>query len=212
MYEMKRQQAKSREAAVALYDTWVRERQRRKPFIVLGPDDDFEKVGLENFNTQSTDPRRSHLNQLKEFGEVLTTADKVALLVKLELSPLEASALMHRMSVQVALDPDAVYFSKENLADNCGCGCGSCCGSLQRLPYDERINVHRQLKPFSVDPFNEAEISEEERDALLIRDFLDSYGALSQDVTARIDDRYYEMGAKFGGQLAAQMANIGKRY
>jgi hypothetical protein len=211
MYEATRRQAKSREAAVVLYDTWVRDRQRRKEFIVLGPDDDFEKIGLKNFNTQNTEPRRHHLKQLKEFGKELTTADKVALLAKLELSPIEVSALLHRMSIQVVGDPEAVYFSKENLADNCGCGCGSCCSSLMRLSYEERINVHRQLKPFSVDPFNEAEIPEDERDALLISDFLDSYEALSRDVTSVVDERYYDIGTRFGGQLAARSPDIGKR-
>ncbi len=66
------------------------------------------------------------------------------------------------------------------------------------LPFDERINAHLDAKPYSIDPFNEVGIPTEERDALLIRDFLQSYEALSSAVTERIHGRYYKMGHEFG--------------
>jgi hypothetical protein len=66
------------------------------------------------------------------------------------------------------------------------------------LPYEERINAHRDTKPYSIDPFNELAIPERERDALLIKDFLDSYEALSASVAERINKRYHRMGRDFG--------------
>jgi hypothetical protein len=66
------------------------------------------------------------------------------------------------------------------------------------LPYEERINVHLDAKPFSIDPFNEVGIPEKERDALLIRDFLSSYEALSNAVSEEINARYHRMGREPG--------------
>ena len=66
------------------------------------------------------------------------------------------------------------------------------------LPYEERINLHKTAKPFSIDPFNEVEIPQKERDALLIRDFLSSYEALSNTVAEKVNNRYYEVGQAFG--------------
>jgi hypothetical protein len=51
-------------------------------------------------------------------------ADRVALLVMMELPVLETSTLLHRLSRQLAEDPEAKYFSTVNLRDNCGSGCG----------------------------------------------------------------------------------------
>jgi hypothetical protein len=65
------------------------------------------------------------------------------------------------------------------------------------LPYDERIYAHYAAKPYSIDPFNEAGVAEKERDALLIRDFLASYEALSTAVAAQVNDRYFTMGRHF---------------
>jgi hypothetical protein len=66
------------------------------------------------------------------------------------------------------------------------------------LPYEERIKVHHGTKPFSIDPFNEVGMPEKERDALLIRDFLAAYEALSSNIADRISGRYYRMGHEFG--------------
>ena len=63
---------------------------------------------------------------------------------------------------------------------------------MASLPYAERINVHLDAKPFSIDPFNEVGVPEEERDALLIRDFLHSYEALSNTISERIHSRYFQ--------------------
>lgn len=53
-------------------------------------------------------------------------------------------------------------------------------------------------KPFSIDPFNEVGIPEKERDALLIKDFLNSYEALSQSIAEKVNNRYFCMGREFG--------------
>ncbi len=68
---------------------------------------------------------------------------------------------------------------------------------MASLPYEERINIHRSAKPFSIDPFNEVEIPQKERDALLIRDFLNSYESLSDTVTEKVNNRYYQVGRTF---------------
>ena len=44
------------------------------------------------------------------------------------------------------------------------------------------MNILRNVVPFSVDPFDEAGITEKERNSMLIRDFLDSYWDLSSTV------------------------------
>ena len=69
---------------------------------------------------------------------------------------------------------------------------------MARLPYEERINVHMDAKPFSIDPFNEVGIPEKERDALLVRDFLNSYEALSSSVQEQVNNRYFRMSQFFG--------------
>ena len=65
------------------------------------------------------------------------------------------------------------------------------------LPYEERIALHRQLKSFSIDPFNEAALQAEERDRLLVRDFLASYEGLTDRVRTEIDARYFRIGREF---------------
>lgn len=199
MLERSREQSDSRLLALRLYDGWLRERQGRADFLIPKDEKEIEELRLRNLATQNILPRRQHLEQLREVGDEVLTADKVALIAMLELPTLELSTLLHRLSLQLAADPEAVYFSPTNQADNCGCGCGCACAMLAELPYEERIGTHRQLKPFSVDPFNESGIPEKERDALLITDFLESYEALSGAVTERIQARYFAMGREFGG-------------
>ena len=123
----------SGELAARLYDSWLRDRQRRRDDL-RAPENEkqIEEVRRHNFAVQTLERRRQALKQLEEAGDRLSTADKVALLVMTELPAVDASALLHRLSVQVANDPNAVYFSKENLADNCGCGCGCGCATLGR--------------------------------------------------------------------------------
>ncbi|MBU1340666.1 MAG: hypothetical protein KKE44_16480 [Proteobacteria bacterium] len=65
------------------------------------------------------------------------------------------------------------------------------------LPYEERISAHHIAKPYSIDPFNELKTPEKERDALLIKDFLASYEALSTSVAEKVHQRYYHMGQEF---------------
>ena len=65
------------------------------------------------------------------------------------------------------------------------------------LPYEERIHAHYVAKPYSIDPFNELNTSEKERDSLLISDFLASYEALSKSVSAKVNQRYFNMGSEF---------------
>ncbi len=65
------------------------------------------------------------------------------------------------------------------------------------LPYEEMIAAHLTAKPFSLDPFNEVGIPAKERDALLVRDFIASYEALSHSVSEDIGQRYYNMGREF---------------
>jgi hypothetical protein len=64
------------------------------------------------------------LHDLKEVAKQMSTSDVVALLVMMELPSLEASSLLHKLSKQLAEDPDSNYFSKVNQNDNCGTGCG----------------------------------------------------------------------------------------
>lgn len=68
---------------------------------------------------------------------------------------------------------------------------------MASLPYQERINEHHVAKPFSIDPFNEVGIPEKERDSLLIKDFLDSYEAISTGVAQKVNQRYFNIGREF---------------
>lgn len=69
---------------------------------------------------------------------------------------------------------------------------------MARLPYEEKINAHMDTKPFSIDPFNEVGIPEKERDALLVKDFLYSYEAISKSIAEKVNNRYFSMGKEFG--------------
>lgn len=198
MIEETRQRVRSRELAVRLYDTWVRDRQKRPDIGYSDDPKDIEELARINHKTQLVEPRRLHLAKMKEVAREMTIADRVALLVMMELPALETSALLHRLSRQLAEDPEAKYFSVVNQADNCGCGCGCCCGAMASLPYEEQISTHHMTKPYSIDPFNEVETPTSERDSLLIRDFLESHESLSQDVSTRINSRYHHMGREFG--------------
>jgi hypothetical protein len=68
---------------------------------------------------------------------------------------------------------------------------------MASLPYEEQIYAHHATKPYSIDPFNELGISEKERDALLIKDFLESYEALSKSFSEEVDHRYFTLGRSF---------------
>jgi len=111
---------RSRSLAIKLYDRWVRERQKR-PSIVLPTDQvGLKKLGLKNFTAQLSEPRRKHLAELKKVGKEMSTADKVAFLVMLEFPVIETSALLQKLTRQLAEDAEASYFSKINQDDNCG--------------------------------------------------------------------------------------------
>lgn len=192
------QRPRSAKLAARIYEASVRDRQRRRADLrVPESDRDIEEVRQHNFEVQALEPRNNVLQQIRDAGAELSTADKVSLLVMTEMSAVDATALLHRVSVQLADDPNAFYFSRVNMADNCGCGCGCGCSVMRALPDEQRIALHRQLKPFSIDPFNEAQIPQEERDGLLIRDFLASYEGLTADVRKGIEDRYFRMGHEF---------------
>lgn len=197
MIEKIRQEAESHQIAVKLYDHWVRRRQGRPDLRIPENKKELQELGLANFKSQLAEPRREHLKQLREIGPKISTADKVALLVSLELPGVEISSVLHKMSAQLARDPNAPYFSKINQSDNCGVGCGCGCHAMDDLPYDERIAEHLRAKPYSIDPFNEARIPEQDRDGLLIRDFLASYEGLSEAVTEHVNQRYFSMGKAF---------------
>lgn len=197
MIKKTRKEIQSRELALKLYDAWVRERQRRPGLEIPKDKAGLRELGLKNFVRQLAEPRLRHLKQLKEVAPEMTTADKVALLVMLELPALEISTLLHKLSTQLMQDPDAIYFSKVNQADNCGCGCGCGCAFMLDLPWAERINAHMDDKPFSIDPFNEVGLPEKERDSLLIKDFLSGYEALSDSISERVNNRYYQLGNIF---------------
>ena len=124
MIEQTKQKIESKELALKLYDTWIRERQKRPDITCSERKDDLEKLRRENFANQLVKPRQRHLEQLKEVAKEMSMADKVALLVMLELPVIETSTLLHRLSRQLTDDPDARYFSMVNQADNCGSGCG----------------------------------------------------------------------------------------
>lgn len=65
------------------------------------------------------------------------------------------------------------------------------------LPYEEQIRTHHSTKPYSIDPFNELGTPQEERDSLLIKDFLESYGRLSASIAERVNARYQRIGREF---------------
>lgn len=188
----------SAKLAIRIYESSVRDRQsRRDDLRIPEGDNDLEEARSRNFEAQALEPRRDLLRQIREAGDALSTADKVSLLVMTEISAIDASTLLHRVSAQLEADPEARYFSKVNMADNCGCGCGCGCRVLQALPEAERIAMHRQLKPFSIDPFDEAQIPREQRDSLLIRDFLASYEGLTASVRKTVEQRYFRAGREF---------------
>lgn len=124
MIEGIRHEIRSRELALTLYDRWVRKRQKRPSLEIPSNKEGLKKLGLTNFVNQLVEPRKEHLAQLKEVASEMTIADKVALLVMLELPVLETSALLHKLSRQLSEDSMAPYFSKINQNDNCGSGCG----------------------------------------------------------------------------------------
>lgn len=66
------------------------------------------------------------------------------------------------------------------------------------LPYEDRIKMHHDTKPYSIDPFNELETPIRERDSLLVKDFLSSYEAISESINERVNFRYIKMGEYFG--------------
>jgi hypothetical protein len=189
--------ARSRGLASRLFDAWVRRRQDRPGFVVCETEKELGELGLRNFEVQLAGPRARHLEELKEFGEDLDPAEKVALLVALELPAVEISTLLHKLSIQVAGDSEARYFSEVNQFDNCGCGCGCGCFAMQDLPPAERLHQQKTAKPFSIDPFNESGFSEKDREALRVSDFLESYEALSTGISASVNQRYFEMGRSF---------------
>jgi hypothetical protein len=185
---------RSRELSLNLYESWVSARQNRpKELRTTDNLKELEEARKENLLMQLIQPRQQHLQQLKEVSDRISTADKVAILVALELPQLEISTLLNRLSRQLSANPNSTYFDQVNQADNCGCGCGCCCGVMLDFPYEERIRAHRETKPFSIDPFNEVGIPEQERDALLIRDFLRSYEALSTAVGERVQKPLYRV-------------------
>jgi hypothetical protein len=124
MIEEAERTVKSRELAVELYDRWVRERQRGREVEYADGKRVVQEHRKKNFATQLAKPRQNHLKQLAKVSKELTTADTVGLLVMMELPPLEISSLLHRLSAQVAEDPQATYFNKVNQVAVCGSGCG----------------------------------------------------------------------------------------
>ena len=197
MIEEEKSRGRSRQLAAELYDRWVRDRQRRPD--IKAPDNlkELERAAKENFDTQLLRPRQQHMKDLKELKQSVQFSDQVALLAMLELPVLETSTLLHRLARQVAHDPKAKYFSGENLKDNCGCGCGCGCAAMAHLPHEEQILLHHQAKPFSVDPLNELGTTTEVRDALLASEFMDSFRALSQTVSEKVNRRYFQMAQDF---------------
>ena len=188
---------KSHKIAVALYDKWVRQRQARPMIRSTDNAKELSAVATENFKTQLVEPRRNHLKDVADLGHSISFADQAALLAMMELPVLETSTLLHRLGRQIAENYKATYFSKVNLADNCGCGCGCGCAAMADLNYQEKIVLHHQTKPYSIDPFNELKTPADVRDGLLVKDFLESYEKLSHTISARINNRYYEMGREF---------------
>lgn len=195
-------QERSEELSLSFLDKFVRQRQKRPMPII--PDDNFrdleklKEIEKANFSSQYVEPRKRHLQEIKELSKSISFADQAAMLVMMELPGLEASTLLHRLGRQIAADPEAKYFSKENLADNCGCGCGCGCSAQLKLSYEERLVSHFQTKPYSIDPFNELGTKPEVRDSLLVKDFLESYEKLSSSVSEKINQRNFRIGRDFG--------------
>ncbi len=189
--------ARSRQLAVKLYDQWVRERQNRPDIKTTKDLKELHKIAKENFATQLVKPRERHLAQIRELKQSVEFPEQVALLAMMELPVLETSALLHRLGRQIAADPEAKYFSPINLADNCGCGCGCGCAAMASLDLEDRLALHHQAKPFSVDPFNELDTPTEARDGLLVREFLASFQAISEDIAGRVNRRYFQMARDF---------------
>jgi hypothetical protein len=190
---------KSHHTVLKLYDSWVRKRQSRPALEIpeAKTPHDLKEFGLKNFMSQHVAPRQRQLEELRKASADVSTADKVAVLVAMELPTIEVSALLHKLSAQLAKDPEAVYFSKVNQSDNCGCGCGCGCAAMMGLPYEERLLAHFSTKPYSIDPFNELGTSEKERDGLQIDEFLASYEALSTSVGQRVNQRYFQVRRDF---------------
>ena len=101
-----------------LYSKWVQKRLDRPPAVCRdrsGKEVDWKEektrssLGSENFNNVLLKPREEHLSQLREAGDLLTTADKAALLVMMELPMLEASSLVETLSQKLLEDPDATH-------------------------------------------------------------------------------------------------------
>jgi hypothetical protein len=195
--EQEKLSIRSRELAVSLYDKWVRERQTRPDLRFTDNPKELEKIAKENFSSQKAEPRRKHLADLKELNKSMEFPDQVALLAMMELPVLETSTLLHRLSRQVAADPNAVYFSKVNMADNCGCGCGCGCAAMASLGYEEKIILESQAKPYSVDPFNELGTPAATRDKLLALEFIGSFQAISEAVGDKVNRRYFQMAQDF---------------
>jgi hypothetical protein len=191
------QQQRSQKLALSLFDKWVRQRQNRPPIDTTDDPKQLKKIERENFRTQLVEPRKKQLAELKATGSAVTFADQAALLVLMELPSLETSTLLHRLSRQIAADPEATYFSKVNMADNCGCGCGCGCAAMAELSYQEKVVSHYQTKPYSIDPFNELGTSAKTRDGLLVKDFLESFEGLSQSVAERVNNRYFNIAREF---------------
>jgi hypothetical protein len=197
MIEQEAVKEKSRALAVALFDKWVRRRQARPMIRSTDNPKELSAVASENFKTQLVEPRRSQLKDMASLSQSMDFADQAALLVMMELPVLETSTLLHRLGRQIAEDSKATYFSKVNMADNCGCGCGCCCAAMSDLNYQEKVVLHYQTKPYSIDPFNELGIHADVRDGLLVKDFLESFEKLSHSISARINSRYHQMGREF---------------
>lgn len=124
MIEETKRRIESHDLAVKLYDAFVRQRQKRPAVKCSDDPEDLEKLSRHNHETQLVEPRRQHLQELKRVSRAMTMADKVALLVMMELPALETSSLLHRLSRQLADDPEATYFSTVNQVEHCGSGCG----------------------------------------------------------------------------------------
>lgn len=197
MIEEAKMEIESEELSLKLLNLWVRQRQKRQDLEMPSNERELKELGIKNFVNQIVEPQQSEHKQLKEVAKKISMADKVALLVMQQIPMLENSALLHKLSMQLAEDSQAPYFSKVNQQSNCGCGCGCGCAAMAKLPYEEKIYAHYAAKPFSIDPFNELGVSDKERDSLLIKDFLRSYEKISGSVK-KLNERYFNMGREFG--------------
>lgn len=191
--ESKKKEASSK-IALSLYDRAIRERINRKGFEPYKTKADIERIDTKNFAIQLVEPRKKFIQRIKEMGDKITTADKVALLMIEGLPTLETSALIHKISTQAMHDPNAIYFSKMNQEDNCGCGsCNQGSGCGKNMPYEKKLLEHYTVKPYSIDPFNEVGLTDEERDSLKIKDLLESYERLSDGIANKVNRRYFDL-------------------